>query len=93
VLGLRGQALDEDAMTARTIIGSGPCRRTLPLGREAIERALRLCRFWKESRPRDASLQAIRPQWATVAGNSDWLPSELHRDTVEQLRERLRGYP
>jgi hypothetical protein len=80
-------------MTARTIVGSGPCRRPLPLGREAVERAIRLCRFWKQPRPRDASVHAIRPQWAVEGGNSDWLPRELIRDTVEQLRERLRGYP
>jgi hypothetical protein len=88
-------------MTARTIVGSGPRRRPLPLGREAVERALRLCKFWPFTGcPFDASCRAFEarackpssPFMQDVTAAS-WLPSDLRRLTPEQLRERLRGYP
>jgi hypothetical protein len=84
-----------EPMTARTIVGSGPRRRPLPLGREAVERALRTCKFWQCDMPIRAAIRAER-----VSGQRDgtgmpsqWLPGFLDMLTVKQLRERLRGYP
>jgi hypothetical protein len=91
-------------MTARTIVGSGPRRRPLPLGREAVERALKVCRFWppdarmtsaRGDTPRDALERAFRLSPDAVAADETkpWLPSDVLDNSPEQLRERLRGYP
>jgi hypothetical protein len=76
-------------MTARTLIGSGPHRRSLPPGREAVERAIRMSKFWGAG-----TLAADCPTtYSTRVLLGAWLPAELRGETVEQLRERLRGYP
>jgi hypothetical protein len=85
-------------MTARTIVGSGPRRRPLPLEREAVERALRMCEFWGQPAPWQATVMA--GAFSTVHRGPrrgpiprEFLPADLRRETPEQLRERLRGYP
>ncbi len=78
----------------RTIVGSHPHRRTLPMGREAIERALRLCRAW----PRSAVAGSDNAQGAATradyARNADlrngslgpeWLPDEARWASVARL--------
>jgi hypothetical protein len=47
-----------------------------------------MCKFH-----RTGFLSSDCPNTYSGSVGADWLPSELHRDTVEQLRERLRGYP
>lgn len=85
-------------MTARTIVGSGPARRPLPLGREAVERALRLCRYHGGVTAERSSEYAfarrragLHDMWISLSAT--WLPADISNETVEQLRERLRGYP
>jgi hypothetical protein len=90
-------------MTARTIVGSGPRRRPLPLGREAVERAIRHCEWssghdtaMSSGRLYGARLDALRENNGGTLRASppcQWLPFQLRYENVEQLRERLRGYP
>jgi hypothetical protein len=85
-------------LTVRTIVGSGPRRRPLPLEREAVERALRVCAFWRCD-PLSAACEAIAARedagiFADSIGHpADWLPLGIVCETPDQLRERLRGYP
>jgi hypothetical protein len=79
-------------MSARTIVGSGPARRPLPLGREAVERALRLCEHWPpalargQETPTGAAMRAYHLMRSSgVDEVVSWPPREV--------RERLRGYP
>lgn len=81
-------------MKPRTIVGSGPARRPLPMGREAVERALRLCTAWRGENPSNAAYGAELNGHHNGNGHpSDWLPEEISRESVDQLRERLRGMP
>jgi hypothetical protein len=87
-------------MTARTIVGSGPRRRPLPLGREAVERALRMCKFWKQDEVVASSFAASATEPAGEPSDRrfigfphDWLPVSIIHESPEQLRERLRGCP
>jgi hypothetical protein len=84
-------------VTARTLVGSGPRRRTLPLGREAAERALAAIKFHGAETAGMSSAYAFNNRinlddmWA--APPAAWLPSELRSALADELRERLRGYP
>jgi hypothetical protein len=84
-------------VSGRTIVGSGPYRRPLPLGREAVERALGMCRFWGSTSPWYASTEATKQCGLEGAGRADsvpmWLPIALYCEHVDELHERLRGYP
>jgi hypothetical protein len=57
-----------------------------------------MCRFWGQAAPWQATVMAgaystVRRGDRRHAIPREWLPSELRRDSPEQLRERLRGYP
>lgn len=83
-------------MTLRTIVGSGPSRRPLPMGREAVERAIHMCEFWRAQHPARAGGIAAHARGldGDVGGLAlDWLPVELAYETRAELRERLRGMP
>jgi hypothetical protein len=87
-------------MTARTIVGSGPRRRPLPLGREAVERAIRLCKFHGVDWPALACahiyglrIDALGYENMRASAPVDYLPVDLRHESVDELRERLRGYP
>ena len=83
----------------RTIVGSGPARKPLPYGREAVERAIKHCEFWGTNRPDHASGSA----WGNVCLFDDmhghpgrspsWLPARLQGQTVYALAELRRGMP
>jgi hypothetical protein len=84
-------------MTAprRTIVGSHPHRRTLPMGREAIERARAMCERWgcetvesscaramRTARPR-----AMRCSWVPMF--AAWLPPAVTTEFVPGLEAML----
>ena len=76
----------------RAIVGSIPHRREIPSGREAVERAVRHCRFWGEDTPGYASMRAFvarneRPDSGTVF--VEWLPDEYRYESLETLKSRL----
>jgi len=83
----------------RTVVGSGPARKPLAYGREAIERAIRHCEFWRCNTANLASEHA----WRRLAGagripympwtGEDWWPGQITHTTVAKLRELLRGMP
>ena len=76
----------------RTVVGSWPHRQTLPEGREALERAMRLLAHY----PRWGSvleLSAARHIGAhtiTVSDCADWLPERYRDMPIAALREELR---
>jgi hypothetical protein len=82
-------------MTKRTIVGSGPARRPLPMGREAVERAIRMCTWWGELTCENAMYSAYEIIFDEHSATMflDWLPEELRGVTVDRLRERLRSMP
>jgi hypothetical protein len=73
----------------RTIVGSHPHRRTLPMGREALERALVQLRTFDCDSLGTAAALAQRgrrcPRWSRAG---EWLPSGAH-DTREELAAKL----
>ena len=84
----------------RTIVGSGPARKPLPFGtaaekREAIERAIKHCEFWRSATPFDASTNA----WSSLGMPSsdiptaEWLPDEVVDASLVRLRELLQDMP
>jgi hypothetical protein len=84
---------------SRSIVGSWPHRRTLPEGREAIERALAHCDAAAMPTPRLASmllgvqpprLHGVPPDAGTRSDRADWLPSHCRTLTREALRALLR---
>lgn len=91
-------------MSRRTIVGSGPARKPLPYGREAVERALACCKFWRTSQSAAVAGGIARVSrrigWS-ITPEASWLPDEVVgvglvrlRDlSVRQLRELLRGLP
>jgi hypothetical protein len=76
-------------MTRVTIVGSGFARRPLPLAREAVERAIRMCAFWDAETPLGA-----RARGFTSVTGEDPADYEDHFDhhwlPTDRLRERLR---
>lgn len=84
--------------TNRTIVGSGPARKPLPYGREAVERAIKHCKFWRQPSARDACCDVWRVRQAQMTGArstpaASWLPLDIRSDTPAELRELLRGMP
>ena len=86
-----------------TIVGSGPVRKPLPYGQEAVERAIRMCEFWSADDPQHASSEAWERRRAPHRGLSlrdslctedplpSWLPYELRVVSLKRLRGLLRG--
>lgn len=85
----------------RTIVGSWPHRRQLR-GREALERALALCKAWppeyeRTDSPRAACTRAFWARSEATEGDVNeapyvgWLPASLHELSVADIIRMLRG--
>lgn len=82
----------------RTIVGSHPHRRTLPLGREAVERALALLDLANFPNPARGALY-LRPIALRRYGPAspalllcEWLPAPLRCATRSELEAMLADY-
>ena len=89
----------DDKIKTRTLVGSYPHRQQLR-GREAVERALALCKAWpadpksrvafeRDESPRGAAARAFWARWDAVAGDITEAPSVAW--LPEELRDVLPG--
>lgn len=81
----------------RTRVGSGRARRPLPMGREAVERAIAVCELSGRSVPSLACVTLsesplVRGSWPR-GGLAGWLPEQVRRVDVFELRAMLESMP
>jgi len=49
------------------------------MGHEAVERAIRLCRFWRRPTPAESCCRAWRDNQGYMSDTANWLPEDAHR--------------